>query len=78
MRLDSLYRELIGRRVFRTLALYVIGAWLVLQVAGTLFPGIGLPAWAIRYVLIAALAGFPVVVIFALALSAYPFRHCAQ
>lgn len=65
MRLDSLYRELIGRRVFRTLALYVIGAWLVLQVAGTLFPGIGLPDWAIRYVMIAALAGFPVAAVFA-------------
>ena len=65
MRLDALYRELLGRRVFRTLALYVIGAWLALQIAGTLFPGLGLPAWAIRYVLIAALAGLPVVAIFA-------------
>jgi len=65
MRLASLYRELVVRRVFRTLALYVIAAWLVLQVADTVFPGIGLPDWAIRYVLIAALAGVPVAVFFA-------------
>ena len=64
MRFSALYRELLGRRVFRTLALYVIGAWVVLQVAETLFPGIGLPDWAIRYVLVAVIAGFPLAAIF--------------
>jgi TolB-like protein/Tfp pilus assembly protein PilF len=53
------------RRVFRTIAIYVVGSWLVLQVAATIFPGVGVPDWAIRYVVIAALSGLPLAAVFA-------------
>lgn len=59
-----LWQELRRRRVFRVMALYIVGAWLVLQVAATLFPAWGIPDEGLRYLFIAAVVGFPVAVIF--------------
>jgi len=58
-------RELRRRKVFRVAALYVIGAWVALQVADLAFPGLGIPDEAIRYVWIGALIGFPLALFFA-------------
>jgi len=59
-----LYREARRRKVFRTAALYMVGAWLALQVAALMFPGFGIPESAIRALIWAAVAGFPVAVVF--------------
>jgi len=56
--------ELRRRRVFRTAALYVVGAWLLLQVADVLFPGWGLPDAAVNILFIAAVVGFPLALVF--------------
>ena len=61
----GLYAELRRRRVFRTLALYILGAWVLMQVADVVLPGLGLPEESIRYLLIATVAGFPVALVFA-------------
>lgn len=63
--LNSFFKHLRVRRVLGTIAIYAFGAWLVLQVAETVFPGLGVPNWAIRFVIIAALAGLPPAVVFA-------------
>jgi len=52
------------RRVFRTAALYIVGAWLVLQVADVVFPALDIPERAVRYVLFSAVLGFPAVLVF--------------
>jgi TolB-like protein/Tfp pilus assembly protein PilF len=57
-------RELRRRRVFRTAGLYVVGAWLVMQVADLFFPGWGLPDSAINILLVAAVLGFPLALVF--------------
>jgi len=62
--LRRLVRELRRRRVFRTAAYYIIGTWLALQVADVVFPALDLSERAIRYILIAALLGFPAVLVF--------------
>ena len=59
-----LFKELRRRRVFRTAAVYVVGAWLVMQVADVLFPGWGLPDSAINVLFFAAIVGFPLAVVF--------------
>jgi TolB-like protein len=59
-----LYREARRRKVFRTAALYVVGAWLALQVANTLFPGFGIPDGAIRALFWTAVVGLPVALAF--------------
>ncbi len=56
--------ELRRRRVFRTAALYVVGAWLVMQAADVFFPGWGLPDAAINVLLVAAILGFPLALVF--------------
>ena len=62
--LVGIYREARRRKVFRTAALYIVGAWLALQVADTLFPGFGIPDSAIRALFWTAVLGFPLAVIF--------------
>ena len=59
-----LYREARRRKVFRTGALYVLGAWLMLQVADVLFPAFGIPDAAIQALVWAAVLGFPAALVF--------------
>ena len=59
-----LFNEARRRQVFRTAALYVLGAWAALQVADVLFPGFGIPDAAIQALVWTAVLGFPVAVAF--------------
>ncbi len=59
-----LFIEMRRRRIFRTAALYIVGTWLVMQVADVVFPAMDIPERAIRYLLVAALLGFPAALIF--------------
>ena len=57
-------RELRRRRVYRTAALYIIGAWIIVQVADVAFPTFGIPDWGLRIIFLAAFFGFPVALVF--------------
>ena len=48
----SFFDELKRRHVFRVAIAYLAFAWLLIEVAGTLFPGFGIPDWAFRLVVI--------------------------
>lgn len=63
-RLLKFYAEAKRRRLFGVLVLYVVGAWVTLQVAATLFPGWQIPNEAIRFVWLGAVALLPAVLIF--------------
>jgi len=54
----SLYNELKRRNVFRVAIAYLAGAWLLIEVAGTLFPAFGIPDWGVRFVVIVLALGF--------------------
>jgi TolB-like protein/Tfp pilus assembly protein PilF len=54
----SLYQELKRRNVFRVAIAYLAGAWLLTEVAGTLFPAFGIPDWGVRFVVIVFALGF--------------------
>jgi hypothetical protein len=41
----NLFAELKRRNVIRMAGLYLVGAWLVVQVAGTVLPMFGAPEW---------------------------------
>ena len=60
----SFLKELRRRKVFRTAALYIVGAWVVLQVADLAFESWGIASSALRYVWLGAILGFPVALIF--------------
>jgi len=63
--MPRLLEELKRRNIIKGAGLYVIGAWLLLQVADVVVPAAGLPEWLITFVLYLAIIGFP----FALILS---------
>ena len=62
-RMGEFFNELSRRKVFRVAALYIVGAWVVLQVADLAFPGLQVPEGSIRFVWIGAIAALPIVLI---------------
>jgi TolB-like protein len=50
--------ELKRRNVIRMAGLYLVGAWLIVQVAGTILPMFGAPDWVARTVVILLAIGF--------------------
>ncbi len=64
-RLKHFAIELRRRRVFRATGIYVVGAWVAIQVASELFVAFGIPESALRYVWGVVILLFPLTVIFA-------------
>ena len=60
----KLWQDLRRRHVFRLTGLYIVGAWLVIQVAATFFPAWGIPETALRYLIVTAASCFPVALVF--------------
>lgn len=60
----KLLHDLRRRRVFRLAGLYIVGAWVVVQVAEALFQAWGIPETANRFVFIAAALCFPIALVF--------------
>jgi len=61
----TILRELQRRNVIRMAGLYLVGAWLLVQVASTLFPAFGVPGWALRALVIVLALGFSPAMVFA-------------
>jgi TolB-like protein/Tfp pilus assembly protein PilF len=64
MNLSSFFAELKRRNVIRMAGLYLVGAWLLTQVASTLLPAFNAPSWALRGLIITLALGFIPAVIF--------------
>lgn len=60
----KLFRDLRRRRVFRLAGLYIVGAWIVIEVSSVFFPAWGIPDTALRFLFIAAALLFPVALVF--------------
>ena len=60
----NLWQDLRRRKIYRLIGIYVVGAWLAIQVASIFFPAWGIPDTALRYLIIAAALGFPVALVF--------------
>ena len=58
------WQDLRRRRVFRLAGLYIVGAWLVFQIADVFFPAWGVPDSALRFLLYAAVLCFPIALVF--------------
>jgi eukaryotic-like serine/threonine-protein kinase len=59
----SLLSELKRRKVFRAAAVYAATAFVVAQAADIFLPGLGLPDWSLRLVLVLLVLGFPAAVL---------------
>ena len=60
----SLFTELKRRNVIRMAGLYLVGAWLLTQVAGTVLPMFGAPDWVARSIVIVLMLGLIPALIF--------------
>lgn len=63
--MKNLLAELQRRNVTRVAMLYVVAAWLLLQVADVEISTLGLPEWSGRLVLLLLGLGLPVALVFA-------------
>ena len=61
----SFFEELRRRKVLRVGGLYLIGAWLILQIADVVIPALFLPEWIVSLVLYLLILVFPLVLVFA-------------
>jgi TolB-like protein len=68
----SLISELKRRNVFRVAIAYVIAAWLVLQVSQLVLEAIEAPAWVLKALLLLAVLGLPIVLLFSWAYELTP------
>ena len=68
----SFFAELKRRNVYRVGALYVVSAWLILQVADVVISMLNLPAWTGKLSLLLLAIGFPVALILAWAFELTP------
>ena len=59
-----LFVELRRRNVFRAATFYAASAWLLVEVVTQLFPIFGIPGWTVRWIVIAAVIGFPFAMLF--------------
>jgi TolB-like protein len=60
----NLFAELRRRNVIRMAGLYVVGAWLIVQVAETVLPAFDVPGWVLRATIILLAIGFVPALVF--------------
>ena len=63
--ITRLLNELQHRRVFRSVAAYAVVAWIAVEAADVVFQPLGVPDAALTWLIVLALAGFPLVAILA-------------
>lgn len=68
----TFYKELKRRKVIRVAIVYTVVAWILVEVASVMFPGLLLPDWSVRLVIALAILGFPVALILAWAFELTP------
>ncbi|HEX9206883.1 MAG TPA: hypothetical protein VF851_01520 [Steroidobacteraceae bacterium] len=70
--LGQWWRELRRRKVVRVALAYLVGAWLLIQVADATFEPLGLPPYALKLVIVAVALGFPLACVLAWAFDVTP------
>jgi adenylate cyclase len=70
--LSQFYAGLKRRKVIRVAVVYVVIAWLIVEVASVMFPGLLLPEWSVRLVIGLAILGFPIALVMAWAIELTP------
>jgi TolB-like protein/Flp pilus assembly protein TadD len=59
------FEELRRRKVFRVALAYLVGGWVLIQVADATFEPLGLPTVALKFVIVAVVLGFPLACVLA-------------
>jgi len=72
MNVRSFFAELKQRNVYKVGIAYALVAWLLMQIASQIFPFFEIPNWAVRFVVLLLIIGFPVALILAWAFDLTP------
>src|SRR5262245_65994123 len=70
--MNSFFRELKNRRVYRVALGYAVAAWLVIQIAFTVLPTFHVPAGLLQALVVLAALGFPAALMLAWAFDVTP------
>jgi len=70
--MSGFFEELKRRKVYRVAVAYVVAAGGIIQLASASFPAWDLPSWALRFVIVFLLIGFPIALILAWAFDVTP------
>src|SRR5689334_4185472 len=62
--MNHFFTELKRRNVIRVVGLYLVGAWLLIQVASTMLPAFEAPGWILRAIITTLAIGFIPTLIF--------------
>lgn len=68
----SFLKELRERKVGKVAVVYLVGGWLLIQVADVMFPALGLADWTVTLVAALLIVGFPIALILAWAYELTP------
>ncbi len=68
----SIFSELKRRNVFRVGVAYLIGSWLLAQIAELLLDTFNAPDWTMQFIVVVLMVGFPVAIFFAWAYELTP------
>ena len=68
----SVWRELKRRNVVKVAVAYAIVGWLLIEIASTVFPILQIPQWAVAFVTMLLLLGFPLALILSWAYELTP------
>src|ERR1700710_1802680 len=61
--MNSFFRELKQRRVYRVAIAYAIAAWLCVQIASTVLPAFQVPLWVLQMLIAGLALGFPIALV---------------
>ncbi|MFT4568894.1 MAG: hypothetical protein ACI9FN_003864 [Saprospiraceae bacterium] len=64
MNIREFIEECRKRNIFRSISIYVISVWLIIQVVATTFPFLGIPKLAVTVIIICCLLGLPFIMLF--------------
>jgi TolB-like protein/Flp pilus assembly protein TadD len=70
--MSGFFEEVKRRKVYRVAAAYIIAAGGIIQLASAAFPAWELPNWALRFVIVLLLVGFPIALILGWAFDVTP------
>ena len=70
--MNSFFRELKERKVYRVALGYGVVAWLVVQIASTVLPTFHVPEWVLQALTVMVALGFPVALVLAWAFDVTP------
>ena len=68
----SFLGEIKRRKVFQVAAVYIVVAWLIIQVIDVVVEPLSLPDWLDTVVIVLLIAGFPIALVLAWALDLTP------